>query len=448
MKKRPLIILVAGIVISLLTVWYAYASFILQPPQTLELLAQVGGVTEQPLAEVKDVFAIGDLVYALDENSLVILDVSEPNTPRILSQLSLPGQGKNLIVNGNQAYMSIESTKDIHIIDVTHPESPVQKKVIHLEGDYENGFITDIFAMQDRLYILMYGTLFGVDLNGDESPTEIWDGSGGYVGEGHLFVREENGRRYAYLTDVTYSNDPEFWYHHYILDITDETSIKEMSRFSTSNTGGDIIVNGDFAYMSGGYFYDVSDPANPVAAGYFSSLGKGIDISDVHLYGVTSSVYVLDISNLAFFPVLAESPEGQGGMAISISNEIAFVAGGEEGLLVYRYLPRTVFAQRWEAEDGTVAPQCLFNMTLRPAETPMCLVRMPGAMVASHSNSMRPRRIIISSGLGWRGRIGVITHSVSPLTTESLSNMRSAHPTDNGIGRRCIPSISQHSHSV
>ena len=345
MKKQKLLVVIIGIIVVLVVARFVYASLIIVQPQELELLSQVGGVEGQPLADVREVVAVENYVYALDDTSLVILDASNPHSPRILSTLALPAQGRHLFVKEDRAYLSIDSTRDLYIIDVSHPDAPVQIKIVHLSGsDYET--ITDIFALGDRLYALSSGRLYALDLEGEEMPVELFAPGGDA-----LFVQDVGAHRYAYLMNHDWS------YHsgksiHIILDIANEMFPTKVGEFSTYHSSGEIIIREDSAYLSEGYVFDVSDPANPVQITTFDGEWN-IAMEGLHLY--LSSSTILDVSDPFFFPIVAVSPlEEHESYDIAVSNGISYVAGGEKGLFVYRYLPASVFAQRWEAEDGNI----------------------------------------------------------------------------------------------
>ncbi len=353
MKKHSLVILIAGIIITLTVAWAGYASIAVQQPQKLEMLSRVGGVENQSLATVTDVFVVDSLLYVLDTSGLVILDVSAPRSPQILSQLPLPGQGMNLFVRQHRAYLSLASTNDLYIIDVARPEAPIQSKVIHLRGS-NDAAIRDIFAVDDRLYALTDEYLFGLDMDGNADPAIIYN-RGGI----HFSVWDIGARgRYALLSyreDDQSSADEE---SHLILDISDESQPQPMSEFSTDRSGGKIIVQGETAYLAGGYVYDLSDLSHPTKKAIFDSEGGnglgGLAVEGVHL--LTASSTTLDVSDLPSIPIIALPPEDVVAQAIAVGNNISYVAGGRDGLLIYRFLPLTVFAKRWEAEDGAITP--------------------------------------------------------------------------------------------
>ncbi len=320
-----------------------YASTILSSPQELTLIAQLGGVEGQPLADVSSVFTQGELAFALDSQALVVIDIQNPEQPHVLSQLPRPEREDatftKVRLTGMGPWVYFSQGKIVYVVDMRNPQRPAIYKQIPFDG-----FVEDIVAMPDGLYILADHRLFGVDLVGDETPRAILDNGGAW-----LAIRDLQGRRVAFLGG---ENVGQVDYRLSIVDISDENQPQTLSQVVTRWTG-EIVVRGDRLYLADGAIFDIADLTQPRLAGLFEpSKTDRIDVMGRHLY--LDSGAILDVSDLSYVRRLAQPAHEVPGRDIMALNELALVAAGRHGVLIYRYLPRTVFYQRWEAETEPI----------------------------------------------------------------------------------------------
>ncbi len=345
MKKRIVWLL---LILSFGGAWMTlqtYASTILASPQELTLLAQVGGVEGQPLADVRGVHVQNELAFALDSQALVTLDISDPQHPRILSQLPRPAPSdptfSQVWVTGMGRWVYFSQERTVYVVDMRDPQRPEMHTQIPFDGN-----VYGLVAMADRLYILADHRLFGVDLAGDEAPQAILDTEGTA-----LAIRDMQGRRVAFIGgEDTGRSD----YRNTIVDISDESQPQTLSQFD-ARWAGEIVVRGEYLYLADGAIFDISDLTQPTFAGVFEPATHArIDVMGFSLYLDSSAI--LDVSDLSYVHRLAEPTSEIPGFDIMAWNGLSLVAAGQEGLLIYRYLPRTVFYQRWEAETEAITP--------------------------------------------------------------------------------------------
>ncbi len=242
-----------------------------------------------------DIFLDGDRAYVAasgDDESLQVVDVSDPENPTVVTSLS--GYGiKDVVVSSGYAYAvdangnylrvfdvsdlpniteigSLEINYDLYsialygnyaivghmggitVVDVSDPSNPVVvKDVVETEG------AKDLFASGSKLYVADgEGGLRIFNLSNPSNPEEILhlqlngQAEGVFYKDGYVYLADYNGG----------------------LVIIDEDSGKPAARvFTFTGNAKDVFVKGGYAYVAdydnGLIIYDVSDPENAFAVG-------------------------------------------------------------------------------------------------------------------------------------------------------------------------------------
>ena len=208
----------------------------------------------------------GSYAYVADTDALIIINISNPAAPTAAGSFTTPGGRANRIaVAGNYAYL-VDSSSGLHILNVSNPLNPTQAGVFSPPGP-----------------------AFGVDVVGN----------------------------YAYLVDGDL----------HILDVTDPSTPNEVGFYPTVSAV-DVEVREGYAFIAtdslGLFLIDVSDPVVPVAASYFSSIGRP---QDVEVNG--NYVYLADaeggLFTVWFVPPVSASVPITGGSLVSTSDGTSYI---------------------------------------------------------------------------------------------------------------------------
>ncbi|WDD99719.1 LVIVD repeat-containing protein [Thalassomonas actiniarum] len=279
-----------------------------------------------------------DLDYAYSR--LEIFDINEPLNPVKVSVFELPGNGRDIVIDGQYAYVA-NGYRGLSILDISDVTAPTVVKTIDVtsfgstrtvivEGDYAyvgtgNGLkivditspadavivaelgINDVTAMQlqdQYLYLadsnIVYDiggvdfftpTLKIIDISTPASPQQIASldidsyALSVVVAGSHVYL----GKRYGGGIDIVDISEPATPV--LIKNIEASVSINAMKK------------QGDTLYVSGSSFklFDIAAPASPVVIGQFSDLfGNSIANQGVYYYMTHSDGFnVVDFSALA-----------------------------------------------------------------------------------------------------------------------------------------------------
>jgi hypothetical protein len=176
------------------------------------------------------VYLCGCIEDIMWEDSLFILDISDPTNPFVTGACDV--KGSRVFVDGNYAYVA--SRQGMFIIDVSNPEAPFEVGHYPTQGS-PTAPTYEIFVVEDLAYIA--------------------DGTGGFR----------------------------------IVDVSDPANPVERSSLATRGPARSIYVAGNFAYLGTTFIYgsipgvdviDISDTYNPMMVGYYD------------LYNVVYDVYV------------------------------------------------------------------------------------------------------------------------------------------------------------
>ncbi len=250
------------------------------------LLGQIGGSAYAAAVE-------GNLVYMGQGPRLIALDVAQPSAPQLLGMSQvLPGLVLGVQVAGGYAYVTTQYS-GLHILDVHDPTRPTVVNSISPKGVSCH----DVALRHNLAYLACNpGGLYIVDVGNPQQPREV---SRGKV-PGNITSIALLGN-FAYLVDIT---------------------------------------------ERGVAVVDLSDPANPVKAGFFSpnnipdKLTPSIYFYSVRACGnhlcIAASNYglvVLDVSNPAQ-PTFAGGYRATGASGLASKGDIVYLVDDLEGVYV------------------------------------------------------------------------------------------------------------------
>jgi hypothetical protein len=306
--------------------------------------------------------AVHDIVYALDQKAIVVIDASDPRQPVILSRYPLPEPGVSILFHQDRLYVGAGNF--LHILDVSTPAHPTEIRRVEMEASIKN-----IMALHDRIYMVASyysrGGFYAMDAEGAPPPQLLIPKRGGSV-----YVVDEGNRQLAYFTSATTFS---------IYDITNETSVVQLSNLSLERLASynadrtDLVVRDHLAYLYTGEIIDVSDPTAPfllsrqefpnsVNPPYPFKVGVQIDLWGDHLYLNRSMISVSQPDQ----PYLAgQYPLRLYGNAVQVTDRAVFVTDVKSGLWLLQYTPPSVFSWRKEAEDADVSAPMIIQKDAR-----------------------------------------------------------------------------------
>jgi len=266
------------------------------PPQTLELISQMGGPTYAAVVE-------GNLLYFGVGPRLVIWDVSDPTAPLMVGQT---GMLRDVVVDvdvaGGYAYLACERG-GLRVVDVSDPAVPREVGSYQIDGLPTEAFAVDVVG--DTAYVAdRIRGLRVVDVSAPTNPQEV----GAYDTDGFAMDVTVVGQ-YAYVADESYGLG--------VIDVSVPGSPApvDVDSYSRSYVYG-VTADGGRLYVATADGLDVlslADPAAPTLLGSYESEDLALDVvvSGEVAYLVADGLEVLDISTLASIERLGVFPTEQ-----------------------------------------------------------------------------------------------------------------------------------------
>lgn len=295
----------------------------------------------------------GNYAYVVDYNGLNIVDISTANAPILLNEVDIPGDGRDIAVNGSYAYIT-QMQDGLQIIDISDPF------LASLKGSCDTpGSARGIVVVDTLIYIADgSGGLRIINAADPSAPAPL-----GFVDNiGRPYDLAVLGD-YAYMAsdtagvkiiDVSDPNAPSLVTTYkgpveaenivgrdtliYISDLSTGIDIVNVAQPSSPQSIGSLDVVGRVCDVSGYLsmidydsslkLIDIADPQNPLLAGeYVASLvGYEIVVDGDYAYGISSSLNVIDISN-PDSPTVAGSLQNVQGTALAKYDTLLFTVG-------------------------------------------------------------------------------------------------------------------------
>ena len=309
-----------------------------------------------------------DILYVADWFSgLHLYDISQPDTPRHLSNYHTQGSSKGVLVRDNYAFVA-DDDHGLQILDISNPEKPVKVSEVATPGlaytmklvgdyiylaDHRGGF--HIISIADITHPVIVGSAptasktWAVEIVGnlayvaaDSAGLLIFDISDplhpkqitAYPMQGmaeDIVIRDN----FAYVANF----DNGF----YVLDISQPTQPREIAHLATPGNARGIDLDGNYAYLadweSGIQVIDISRPEQSAIVGAYDTIGWswGVLTQDNYAYVLDwwGGISILDISTPTQ-PVLAGTYHARGTTRDVVSKgNYAYVATDNNGLQIF-----------------------------------------------------------------------------------------------------------------
>jgi len=266
----------------------------------------VGSVSNSLLSGARRIKISGNYAYVLTTNAkLTIVDISNPSSPQVVSSVNLGTGGTEdlggLYVSGKYVYTGPVNCY-FSVVDVEDPSSP---RIIATWYGIQACLPSDMWVSGNYAYMTSpFGWVITVfDISNPASPQKVAVAGTHFDAPSALYL----SGKYLYVVSKYDGNEGlEIW------DVSNPSSLSLVSYLSHPllDNCRSIEVKGDYAYISSYdkdriVVVDVSDPSNPQVVKSFSHSSidgpKGFDISGRYLYLAnfeSDTLAIIDISGL------------------------------------------------------------------------------------------------------------------------------------------------------
>ena len=247
--------------------------------------------------------------------------------PSILYQFDVPGNARDVVIQGNTAYVVWQTTSPggMSIYDITDTENPI-----------ELGTVTTPSGV--RALDVVDNTAF---VAGDTSGLQIIDISNP---ESPQIISSVSSPDVAF--DVVVENDIAFVPSRFaglqVIDVSDRLNPSVLTTLSTPSRANSVAVSGNYAYVTtdtanGLEVVDVTDPENPFIAGSLDTpeLAVRLDVKDGYVYLADSEggLLIVDVQTSSAPVVVGTLPFNRLD-DVTVSGDYAFLALNADGVAV------------------------------------------------------------------------------------------------------------------
>lgn len=267
-----------------------------------------------------DLVQQGNHVYvAANEQGLVILDVSNPQTPVQVSSITVQGSVTQLTINSNKAYLTC-GAQGIAIVDISNPLLPVQigqyitaNPAIYVEASNNIAYICESTSGMQI-----------VDCSTPSQPVLLYT---------HHQIYNDPVNAVKIINNLAYvvGGYPDLQ----IMNVSNPSSPTMLGTFDQQGFGYNIEIVGSFAYLTSNYLglkiLSVSNPNSPsyVGVSYNGELLSEIKANGNRMYGadLMGNLVVFNLDNAAAPTVIGSyNTVSNAYSVLYLSNDIAYVA--------------------------------------------------------------------------------------------------------------------------
>lgn len=300
-------------------------------------------------------------IYAANGSSLLVLDISDPHYPSLYSEFTGLNNVKDITIYGNYAFIADNS--GLTILDISNPES-----LSHV-GNYAQTDLAQVIIDGTYAYLIdQSGDIYILDITNlsNIKPAGMYDYPGTTEVASAIFLHG----CYLYVAALNLGME--------ILEVSNNIQPVQTDIFSGLGFDKAICIEGDIAYVVGGYFgglkfygtlkiYNISDPTSAELIGEYERapgpLNFGHIFCDIEIYNKTAyivgalmenalgtwlyklALYKIDISDLtnpsaAGSPLITDTWQGwlmEWVFDLQIHGDYMYVACGFAGLAIYDF---------------------------------------------------------------------------------------------------------------
>ncbi len=274
---------------------------------------------------VLDVLVLQDLVYAVFDNSLLIVNITNPSDPEEVGKWSSTEHVffQKILLYNSTAILLVSRTL-IYLLDVSDPLQPEQLTNFNVEE------VNDAAISGNHLYLASNDSIIVYDISSD-SFNQVES----YTFNGTVTRIEVSGELVHVIVN---------WESYYLvmMDFISPPNVLYSSQASQFNDLEDIVVKGDLVYLAGAPLLNVlniSDPNNAVFLGSLPSneIGKRLVVLDntTLISTLTEKLQVIDISSPSNMTVISEKHLSLRIKSAVFDGDLAWLAIEQEGVRLY-----------------------------------------------------------------------------------------------------------------
>ena len=251
-------------------------------------------------SELRDVVVSGQYAYISYAYGLEIYDLSDPTQQVLVSQLAIPGTGRNLAIDGNTVYFAV-GDGGLCIVDVSQPSAPAVLGRCQIDGDAVAVAVSGNYAYVGSTS-LNFTVVDITDYNNPSAVADVQTLGGAYdvalmgnyalVAEGDSGVQiidistptapyaistvpPASGKSEAIAVSGTYAFIANYQGNLQVIDLTNPEAPLTWEA-GTASRAEDVAVVGNRAYIGnmqgpnshGLDIYDITDPESPTLIGH------------------------------------------------------------------------------------------------------------------------------------------------------------------------------------
>jgi len=255
-----------------------------------------------------------------------IVDVTDPTAPVVAGSYALSLWPVGLALSGDLVFIAnVASQESLVILDVSDPAS-----IIRLGSISGLVSVSDVMVAGGYAYLVGYGDGLKVVDVADPSQPELIGESDPNPSVG-VFVQGD----YVYTVDLEWSPDVGLR----VFDVSDPAHPTQVG-FVEHPGLMDVWVAGSLAYVSAGYYlkvFDVVDPTSPVLIGSLEADAMKLSMAGQYVYASAfeHGLRVFDVVDPTL-PIEVSAVETPGyTKSIAAAGPLVFADGGDEGVRVF-----------------------------------------------------------------------------------------------------------------
>ncbi len=202
-------------------------------------------------------------------DGLFILDITDKANPVKLGEVDLPSTSLDIKIQGTHAYLPVY-TGGIRVVDISNPTAPSEVSGLITTTSDANG----VAISGNLLYVAVHHA--GLDVYNISTPSAPVFVSNVDL-DGYARKVEISGN-YAYVACDLGGLQ--------IIDISDPTNMSRVIWLDGNTRYYGLTLNGSSVYVAGRSgmseyimrIYDISDPENPIAIGFYNLANPGLDV--------------------------------------------------------------------------------------------------------------------------------------------------------------------------
>ena len=254
-------------------------------PQNPALLANISMPGYE--AVVKDIELVGNNLFVLSDRNLTIFDISDPSNPAKLSMTELAYEIedskpeffatlKTLVVNGNYVYV-VTHLGDLVVLNISDLSSPV---IVFSGNLHCMGY--DALVANDTLFVAAgVGGLYIFDVSNKSSPT--------LISHYNDTLRCSMGLEFLDSNILAVADNI---YGLHILNVSDLNNIYEICNATSYDRLMDIVVDGNLIFgaemLAGIHIYNATDKTNVTSISY-TPIARGAPMEHYYTYIVAGA---------------------------------------------------------------------------------------------------------------------------------------------------------------